>query len=332
MRIATFRSWRRSAAVLCGSVAVILGVPTGSASAQHRDGGTGGRAPSTPNSVYTVGPGDYLFGIAAKLSIPLGDLLAANGLTTASLIHAGDQLKVPVGETSSLSAPVVAQPLAVNAAPRRTYVVRAGDSLAAIARRNGVTLKAILAANGLVAKSTIVPGTSLVIPSPTIPDPSVPAQATSIDPGAAPSASVPTTSSPAPTAPTTLPTGVSAVETLVAFLRAQIGKPYAFNTAGPDTYDCSGLVTAAFSQLGIALPHQSLLQSALGTAVDWRTSEIQAGDLVFSFSTGKTYISHVGIAISSTQWIQASGSGIPVKLGLLPSDERIQTVRRFVSN
>jgi peptidoglycan DL-endopeptidase CwlO len=115
------------------------------------------------------------------------------------------------------------------------------------------------------------------------------------------------------------------------FARAQVGKPYVFATAGPSTYDCSGLTKASYSVVGIKLPHQSLAQSKLGVAIDWKTTPIQAGDLVFTFSSkNPTQISHVGIAISSTQWIEAPNTGSVVRISALPSSARIQEVRRFL--
>jgi cell wall-associated NlpC family hydrolase len=120
------------------------------------------------------------------------------------------------------------------------------------------------------------------------------------------------------------------IQTVVAFLQAQVGKDYQFNADGPDSYDCSGLVRAAYLQVGISLPHQSMLQAQKGRAIDWRAEPLQAGDLVFQYSAGKTYISHVGIALTATTWIQAAGTGIPVKIGPVPSDDRIVSVRRII--
>lgn len=49
-----------------------------------------------------------------------------------------------------------------------SYVVRAGDTLSAIAARCGVSLRALLAANGLRLTSIIYPGQRLTIPGSTI--------------------------------------------------------------------------------------------------------------------------------------------------------------------
>lgn len=119
---------------------------------------------------------------------------------------------------------------------------------------------------------------------------------------------------------------------VVEFAKAQVGKPYRFAAAGPDAYDCSGLVLAAYRQIGVNLPHSSLLQSTKGSAVDWRVEDIRPGDLVFTYSSlNPTQISHVGIAISDSQWIEAPFTGADVRISRMPTDSRIQAVRRIVS-
>ncbi|MEA5456872.1 LysM peptidoglycan-binding domain-containing protein [Sinomonas sp. JGH33] len=52
-------------------------------------------APAPSGGSYQIKPGDTLYGIASKLHVPLGDLLAANGLSLTSVIYAGRSLKLP---------------------------------------------------------------------------------------------------------------------------------------------------------------------------------------------------------------------------------------------
>jgi cell wall-associated NlpC family hydrolase len=127
------------------------------------------------------------------------------------------------------------------------------------------------------------------------------------------------------------PATTSRLQVVLDFVKAQVGKPYAFGKSGPNSYDCSGLTMAAFAQVKVSLPHQSFSQSKIGTAVDWRVTGVQAGDLVFTFSTkNQSQISHVGIAISSTQWIEAPYTGGAVRISSLPSASKIQAVRRVL--
>ena len=321
---------------------------------------------------YVIVSGDSLAGIAKRMGVSVPALLAANKLTLTSVIHPGTQLTVPAGgrlptptiaaiengATSSISpasanrindtpnlpattpagtnpsgnAPVAGTNTAVPTLPAgfTWYTIVAGDYLVGIATRSGVTLKALLAANNLITTSAIMPGHQLSVPPPTLPIPTltpVPASTTnSSNSGAAGAIPASTNGSAAGSAPSQ-----QSIAKVLAFLTAQVGKPYVFDSAGPDAYDCSGLVTAAYHQIGIELPHQSQLQSTMGTAVDWLTQPLLPGDLVFQYSSANpTVIGHVGIVIDSTHWIQAAGSGTPVRIGPLPSIAKIRAVRRIV--
>lgn len=66
----------------------------------------GGVLPDTPQptppvtgTLYTVKPGDYFKRIALALGVTMDDLLTANGMKKATVIHPGDQLQIPVGGT-----------------------------------------------------------------------------------------------------------------------------------------------------------------------------------------------------------------------------------------
>ena len=69
---------------------------------------------------------------------------------------------------------------------------------------------------------------------------------------------------------------------------SRIGCPYVWGAEGPDSFDCSGLVTWAYRQLGIELPHQSEAQMARATRVV-SVSEARPGDVLWRHG-------HVGIA------------------------------------
>lgn len=200
-------------------------------------------------------PGDALASIARDLGVKLADLLALNDLTISSTIHPGRILTVPVGQsvvpaTTSPAAP--SSPGGCCHCPDKPLHREPGDALFLIARRHDLTLAALLAANSFTSTTTIVPGQVIRIPATAV----VPA------PAAAPT-SGPTKSTSA------------AIDTLVTYLREQVGKPYKFFTAGPDTSDCSGLVVAGYRQIGVTLPHQSRMQATIGTAVDLRNESNQ---------------------------------------------------------
>ena len=88
---------------------------------------------------------------------------------------------------------------------------------------------------------------------------------------------------------------------------SQVGASYAMGAAGPDAFDCSGLTMWALARAGIAAPHSSYAQYAMGSGV--ARSDIHRGDLVFfdSFGAGA---SHVGIATSPTTAVSATSHGV----------------------
>jgi peptidoglycan DL-endopeptidase CwlO len=129
-----------------------------------------------------------------------------------------------------------------------------------------------------------------------------------------------------------LAAGQARVSSVTTFALAQRGKPYVFATTGPDTYDCSGLVTASYRKIGIDLPAYSFTQATYGREVDPSAETIKPGDLIFvRGGRPPRDLGHVGIAISATEWIQAPRTGDVVKVGPLPYD-RIQRVRRIVES
>jgi LysM repeat protein len=267
---------------------------------------------------YTVVKGDFLTGIAMKLNVKLKDLLTANSLSLNSLILPGKQLVVPAGGSLPVATPT-ATPAPAAPAAALQYTVASGDSLSVVASRVGTTLNALLTTNKLTVSSVIHPGMKLTVPD----GGSLPVAPVA----AAPAAS--TAGATAQGAPT--PGANSQVGKVLAFAQAQLGRPYKFNTAGPDTFDCSGLTLAAYATIGIDLPHYSGAQMAFGTSIDWTTQPIQAGDLVFLESAiGTGVISHVGIATSATTWIQAPRAGDVVRTSSIPST-RVVGVQRLVN-
>jgi excisionase family DNA binding protein len=118
---------------------------------------------------------------------------------------------------------------------------------------------------------------------------------------------------------------------VVAFARAQRGKPYVFGAAGPDAYDCSGLTLAAYATIGIQLPHASIVQARMGAPVAIEPTAVQAGDLVFFYSPDGGDLGHVAIAISATEEIQAPHTGDVVKVTPIRYD-RVQAIRRLVTS
>lgn len=94
----------------------------------------------------------------------------------------------------------------------------------------------------------------------------------------------------------------------IAFARAQLGKPYVWGATGPNSYDCSGLVQAAWRAAGVDLPRTTWDQINAGTRVP--ISDLEPGDLVFYFSD----ISHVAMYIGNGMMIQAPHTGAVIDI------------------
>ena len=122
-------------------------------------------------------------------------------------------------------------------------------------------------------------------------------------------------------APAAAPT--QAAQIAVDTALAQQGKPYVWGGAGPDSYDCSGLMQYAYAAAGISLPHSSSMQSRMGTPVS--KANLQPGDLVFFYSP----VSHVGMYIGNGQMVHASTYGQPVKVTNLAYMPGFNSARRL---
>ncbi|CAM5657247.1 hypothetical protein SBADM41S_04375 [Streptomyces badius] len=74
---------------------------------------------------------------------------------------------------------------------------------------------------------------------------------------------------------------------IVAFAKAQVGDAYVSGGTGPNAWDCSGLVQAAYRTAGIDLPRVSQSQSTAGTQVS--LDNLQPGDILYWGGAGSAY-------------------------------------------
>jgi spore coat assembly protein SafA len=116
-------------------------------------------SPSTPSSpgkggggTVTVHSGDTLSGIAAQHGVSLSALEAANPqISNPNLIYAGQTIHLPGGGG--------------NASATHNVSVQRGDTLSAIASRNGVSLPALLQANPQISNPNLIyPGQTVHVP------------------------------------------------------------------------------------------------------------------------------------------------------------------------
>ena len=107
------------------------------------------------------------------------------------------------------------------------------------------------------------------------------------------------------TAVYTGPTATQA-EKAVAFAYAQLGKPYVWGATGPGSYDCSGLVQAAWAAAGVPIPRVTYDQWA--ALPHTATSALQPGDLLFYNGEG-----HVSMYVGDGYIIDAPRTGLNVQ-------------------
>ena len=116
----------------------------------------GGTATTAQAEDYVVQPGDTVSHIALRTSTTVRQIVTANGLDERATIRIGQVLTIP-----EAALPAVPQPTSAS------HLVVRGDTVWALARTHGSTVEAIVAANGLDSRATILVGQKLTIPGST---------------------------------------------------------------------------------------------------------------------------------------------------------------------
>ena len=157
------------------------------------------------------------------------------------------------------------------------------------------------------------PSTTTVPRGPAVAAPTKPAGGSGSGPATTARPAPPTTTAPKPASPPP-PTPVGpappvkpGAATAVNVAKAQLGKPYQWAAAGPDSFDCSGLVMYAWHAGGVSFAHSAAMQYDETARI--ALSQLQPGDLVFFY----TPIEHVGIYVGGGQMIDAPYTGAFVR-------------------
>ncbi|MBM9461700.1 C40 family peptidase [Nocardioides sp. zg-536] len=98
-----------------------------------------------------------------------------------------------------------------------------------------------------------------------------------------------------------------AVVRVLRAVKSRAGKPYAYGSAGPNSFDCSGLTQWSYRKAGKSLPRTSGAQASKAQ----RVKKPRKGDLVFFAKGGRVY--HVGIYAGNNSLWHASRPGTPVR-------------------
>jgi cell wall-associated NlpC family hydrolase len=118
----------------------------------------------------------------------------------------------------------------------------------------------------------------------------------------------------------------------VSYALAQLGKPYVWGATGPNSFDCSGLMQAAWAHAGIAISRATATQVHDGVAVG-SVSQVQPGDLLFIPGSGGTPANpgHVGMYVGNGYVVDAYDTKHGVILtGLDTWSTKVVAIRRVV--
>ncbi|MEH0971884.1 NlpC/P60 family protein [Micromonospora sp. CPCC 205546] len=102
----------------------------------------------------------------------------------------------------------------------------------------------------------------------------------------------------------------------LAYARAQLGDPYLWAAEGPDRFDCSGLIYAAYRSAGYyGLPRVSRDQYYATRSRTVPRTALLPGDLLF-FASGSSWttIHHMGMYVGGGKMIHAPTTGDVVKI------------------
>ena len=209
--------------------------------------------------------------------------------------------------SASVPASVSMAPTAVPTAGSGTYVVRAGDTLAGVARSQNVAggWQALMNANRGVVSSpnAIFPGQRLTIPG-----------------GGTTTGTSSGTSSGSGSTVTTQPVAsTSSGSKIVTTARTYFGIRYKWGGMSRSGVDCSGLTSLVLKANGYSPPRTAASQYAWSTKVS--ASSARPGDLVFGYFSGGRP-GHVGIYIGGGKMIDAPHAGTVVGVHSVPRDAR----------
>ncbi|WP_141314408.1 NlpC/P60 family protein [Streptomyces spinoverrucosus] len=227
--------------------------------------------------------------------------------------HAAEKSQTAAATTVSQQRAASAAPAPASAAEQSapshqqvTHEVTAGDTLSGIGEEHDVHWQDVCEANDHKIEDCrlIYPGQEFVIPK-------VNAKVAATQPRSSDSASSRTVAAAPAPAPAPAPAAASSpAQQAVDFALQQLGKPYIWGATGPHSYDCSGLIQAAYGHADVNIPRVTTKQARAGTPV--ALSQLRPGDLVL-FSH-RSHNDHVGLYIGNGKMIHAPKSNDVVKI------------------
>lgn len=113
--------------------------------------------------------------------------------------------------------------------------------------------------------------------------------------------------------------------TVIKAAKSRVAKgQYRWGAAGPNNFDCSGLMIWSFRKIGIKLPHSSRAQSSKGVKV--AKKNLKPGDLVFFYSP----VSHVALYIGDGKIVHARNTRDDLEISNLKRYGHYHSARRVI--
>ncbi len=257
----------------------------------------------------------YLRFTAADQRDALGQVKAAREDFSAAQARLDDEEKVSAGVVSAAEA-AKRQAADAETAQRNLLGQVNGELTELVATETA----ARMAAQAAAAPPALKVGASAALtggPAPT----NAPAATNSPAPGVGLSLSAEQPAAPAPRQQASIPAPPASggAGTAVAAAEAEVGKPYVYGAAGPDSYDCSGLMLWAWGKAGVSLSHSAQMQYSETTRVS--VSDMQPGDIIF-FGSSTGSIGHDAMYVGDGQMVEAAHTGtniriVPVRDGIV---------------
>ena len=121
--------------------------------------------------------------------------------------------------------------------------------------------------------------------------------------------------------------GNSARARIISAALSKVGQPYVWGAAGPNQFDCSGLVQWSFAQAGILMPRTAAEQFLTGVHI--QLSQAQPGDLLFWTydPNDPTFVDHVAVYLGNGMMVVAPHTGLNVEVVPVPTDHMAGVVQ-----
>jgi cell wall-associated NlpC family hydrolase len=119
----------------------------------------------------------------------------------------------------------------------------------------------------------------------------------------------------------------ASADAVIAAARSRLGAPYVYGASGPDSFDCSGLTSWVYRQVGVDLPRTAQEQWLAGQHVPY--AQAQPGDILAWAGDPQApgYATHVAIYLGNGQMIHAPHTGTVVSVSSVYQSGLLGAVR-----